>query len=363
MKRSTLSSLFAVLCGVACVFSTLSAQGPKSAVPAKAAAFGKTETPRGPVSRSALAEPVVEGGFEIHRDGRGKVLAIRNPAAARAVVPQAKPARLPLDGLGALSPSKRLPWAAGKDAAAGSARLLTSAATRAMQNHTGQAAHDLFARAGAHLAPHVAHFGAAMGELRAVAARTDHLGMSHVHYRQQHGGVPVYGSELIVHLGPDGGLSSVNARLLDFHGAKPGTAPAIRAGDAAAAAIALAGQQAQAGAKAPEPQCCGGDLDEAARKGLLESRQPPRLWLYNEGFVSHQPAETPTHLVWEVILGAQGGKVSETFFIDATDSSLVKRRSNVQRLNRKVWDCTNHKNDGQCRIDTFSSAYTDESLA
>ena len=350
MKRSTLSSLFAVLCGVACVFSTLSAQGPKSAVPAKAAAFGKTETPRGPVSRSALAEPVVEGGFEIHRDGSGKVLAIRNPAAARARDAQAKPARL-------------LPPAAAKAAAAGSARLVPSAATRAMQNHTGQAAHDLFARAGAHLAPHVAHFGAAMGELRAVAARTDHLGMSHVHYRQQHGGVPVYGSELIVHLGPDGGLSSVNARLLDFHGAKPGTAPAIRPGDAAAAAIALAGQQAQAGAKAPEPQCCGGDLDEAARKGLLESRQPPRLWLYNEGFVSHQPAETPTHLVWEVVLGAQGGKVSETFFIDATDSSLVKRRSNVQRLNRKVWDCTNHKNDGQCRIDTFSSAYTDESLA
>lgn len=257
--------------------------------------------------------------LEIVRDGRGRTIALRNKAAppARAV----------------------------------SAGALPSAAAKVF---TVEAA---MARGTALLAPHAAQFGVAAGELHAQGAHTDALRMSHVHYGQRHHGVPVFGSEVLVHANPDGALSTINGRTLPIAEGSVDPVPQLDADAAIEAAKLLAGQNAAAGAKPPEPQCCGGSLDDAAAKGLLESLKPPKLWLYNEAFLTNQSGATPTHLVWEVVLGAPGGKVSDTFFIDAIDSSLVKRSSNAQRLNRKVFDCTSYKTNGTCIMDLGSSAF------
>jgi len=104
------------------------------------------------------------------------------------------------------------------------------------------------------------------------------------------------------------------------------------------------------GAK-PEPECCGGAAaNDPAAPVKFQALTPPRLWLYNRGFLLHS-AETPTHLVWEVVIGVPGGKVSETFYINARDASLVERRTNVQRLTRAIWDCTSFRTDGACIMD------------
>lgn len=62
----------------------------------------------------------------------------------------------------------------------------------------------------------LAEFGAALGigdpqaQLVPQIVTVDELGMTHLRYRQFHEGVAVYGSEILVHLGADGQISSAN---------------------------------------------------------------------------------------------------------------------------------------------------------
>ena len=121
----------------------------------------------------AVAAPAADD-LEIVRDGRGRTIAVRNKAA---LPPQAT--------------------------------YYASLARAAAEPFTVEAAME---RGTAMLAPHAAQFGVAPGELHAQGAHTDALRMSHVHYVQRHHGVPVFGSEIIVHANPDGGLSTINGR-------------------------------------------------------------------------------------------------------------------------------------------------------
>ena len=203
------------------------------------------------------------------------------------------------------------------------------------------------------LARHAAHFGLALGELHAQGAHTDALRMSHVHYVQRHHGVPVLGSEIIVHANPNGALSTINGRTLPIPEGSVDATPAILGDTAIVAARAIADGDAE-----PIPTCCGSDASGHALKsqGVLEAITAPKLYTYNAGFLTNT-ADTPSHLVWMVVLGVPGGKVSEAFYIDARDSSLIARESSIQHLNREVYNCGDDGGDTICYVNAFSSFY------
>lgn len=162
--------------------------------------------------------------------------------------------------------------------------------------------------------------------------------MNHVHYVQRHGGVPVFGSEIIVHLNPDGEFSTVNGRALEMQDSKVATVPGLSADAASVVARNFAMKRSEY-------------MNEA-----LESLGAPRLCIYNEGFVNNS-AKSTSHLVWEVAL-AGGHHAGGSFFIEADkDARLIKYMSGIHELNRKVFDCGDPFGDTTCYLNTFSSQY------
>ena len=246
----------------------------------------------------AGAAPPVLG---IIRDGRGRTLAVKNTAA-----------RAPQETF--------------------FASLLASPAA-------APAPADTIASAGAVLAPLASHFGVASADLLPQGAAMDALRMNHVHYVQQHHGVPVFGSEIIVHLNPDGEFSTVNGRMIELQDGDVATVPAINATRAYLAARNIAILR-----------------PDYMLVGAVQTAAPPKLWIYNEGFVTNS-GKSESHLVWEVALFA-GDHASDTFYIEAIQPPrLLKEISGFQELNRKIFDCGDDRGDTTCYFNLFTSQY------
>lgn len=137
------------------------------------------------------------------------------------------------------------------------------------------------------------------GDMTLARVRVDELGMAHVRVQQTLDGVPVFGGEAIVHLGPDGAArESTNALVPDV---EVDTTPDLNEADAVAVAVDA------------------GDGWEA------QSAEPVIDLL-----VLRHDAED--HLVWRVQLRQLAGEVPTmpVVFVDAHDGAVVWRYDNLK---------------------------------
>lgn len=165
-------------------------------------------------------------------------------------------------------------------------------------------------------------YGAAFGVSGAAATRlvrrgaVDAVGMEHVRVQQQHGGVPVAGGELTIHL-RGGAVTAVLARTVgDLDGID--TAPAIDAAAAEAAVRAIA---------------AGWD------DGLGAVFGTPRLELFNAALLTGA-GSSATRLAWFVEARTDGR--DQYTWVDAHDGEvLYSFDQQPSALVRQVWDAAN----------------------
>ncbi len=171
-------------------------------------------------------------------------------------------------------------------------------------------------------------------ELLPTRAERDGLGMTHVRFRQHYHGLPVFGAEMIVHIGTDGKVKSANA--------------------AVGSGINLS----------LEPKAHEEDAIEAAKK-IFADKYPyiipdirnVALYVLQPGLFSNANDVT-SYLVWEVQLSSRAF-VDESYFIDAKSGELRFWLDNVRRLNRKVYDCSAQFGEGNGCWSNFHTTYND----
>jgi len=142
-------------------------------------------------------------------------------------------------------------------------------------------------------------------QLRAVRADVDEVGMTHLRYRQQHRGLPVWAGELVAHLDREGALVALNGRFVPVD-----DAPAVPAYDEAAARRA-----ALSDARALFP-----DIDVA----LFEVGDPELIVYAEPGGPSRLAWRMETHVrdeeryaVLEQLIDAVGGGLVRRAALDA----------------------------------------------
>ena len=159
-------------------------------------------------------------------------------------------------------------------------------------------------------------------DLTPVRAERDALGMTHVRFAQTFHGLPVFGADASVHLAPDGRVSSAGARLMPDGPADH--QPTLTREQAVS--LAVAAWQAQFNRK---------EIPEASSAVLCILA--PGL-LNNDG----NPA---TYLVWEAKLllecsEACKGLSAEDYYLDAHNGELREQLTEVHRIDRKLYDCS-----------------------
>ncbi|HEY9175394.1 MAG TPA: M4 family metallopeptidase, partial [Verrucomicrobiae bacterium] len=186
------------------------------------------------------------------------------------------------------------------------------------------------------LARHGQHFGVTdvAAQLAPRQIEVDKLGMSHVRYEQRHGGIPVWGAELIAHVGAHGLVSTVNGRL----------AKKVQAGTEARVTQATAEQVAEAMFRANHP--------------VVPDLEVKTLGLYilapviedQCGCAKANGGETGT-LVWVVEVLSEAVFDGDHYFVDATTGQVVKTETLVSGLDRRVRDCGPEEVYGPCYLD------------
>ncbi|MBP7934115.1 MAG: M4 family metallopeptidase, partial [Phycisphaerae bacterium] len=171
--------------------------------------------------------------------------------------------------------------------------------------------------------------------LMPLRAERDALGMTHVRYQQQVGGVPVFGSEVIVHLGPDGRVRTAGGRIAPDVAVD--TTPVITRD--AAVSVALAEWQGRFGpAVAPDEVRAGLSVFVP---GLVEHSDAPSAWL-----------------VWQVRLTCDCPVLAdETTLVDARTGEVRQRLTGVRELDRWVWDCSLNPSSGKCYVNWFTTEF------
>ncbi len=150
-------------------------------------------------------------------------------------------------------------------------------------------------------------------DLELGAKATDRFGMTHLEYRQSHGGVPVFGARLKLHFDAVGELTVVNGSLVpDIELDTMPTVPWMRAEAAARAMMAKRHGLAST------------DLDASTAE----------LLVYRSGLTRGLPGSN--HLVWMIEVSS-GDRLREAFFIDAHDGSLVDRIDRIHTISRRVY--------------------------
>jgi Zn-dependent metalloprotease len=148
-----------------------------------------------------------------------------------------------------------------------------------------------------------ARFGVRIDELVVTSVEPDQLGMTHVRYAQQRGGLRVVGGDLVVHVGADGVVRSANGTVRD---ALP-SASAVIDGDVAAG-IAMGSAQPGVEPRASELVYVIATRDDQA------------------------------YLAWEVELGA-GDALLDRVYVDAQSGEIVDRRPELfTARNRTIFD-------------------------
>jgi Zn-dependent metalloprotease len=139
------------------------------------------------------------------------------------------------------------------------------------------------------------------------------LGMAHVHYQQRHRGIPVWGAELLVHVGAHGQVTTANGRLAKHIGVS--TVAAIAETDAQAVATAAF--------KALAP---GAQDMEINRRGLHVLASVPLA-----------PA-TPC-LVWVFEAHSLSAFEGQRYFVNAATGTISATEDLVSTLERRIRDC------------------------
>lgn len=163
-------------------------------------------------------------------------------------------------------------------------------------------------------------YGAALGmtdparELAPQRVSTDAAGNRHVHFDQLHHGLPVFGSRVVVHLGPEGvrGVNAVYVPGVD----KVATTPTRTLGTVRAAALAYA----------------------AKHHGRRPLRVDSGRWvIFPVGLLQGRPAAP--RLAYEAIVsGATGNDVRERIFVDGHTGRLLERIDEIHSvLNREIY--------------------------
>lgn len=171
-------------------------------------------------------------------------------------------------------------------------------------------------------------FRVAPAELVATKLERDRVGMAHVRYVQQHDGLRVVGGDLVVHVGVDGVVRSVNGTVRDE---LPSSVPAIDADTATGIAMADA---------APGMTASGAELVYVIATG-----------------------DDRPYLAWQVDIG-HDGVVLDQVFVDAHGAAIVDRHPQVfTARNRIIYDGHNGTYpfvSNQTQVGTEAQAPTDE---
>ncbi|MCY2988881.1 MAG: M4 family metallopeptidase [Planctomycetota bacterium] len=186
------------------------------------------------------------------------------------------------------------------------------------------------------------------GELQPLSAESDNLGMTHLRYQQLYQGVPVYGSQTLVHLGPDSAVRSANGRLVSAIALD--TTPQISPDEA----IALA-QNYFSTSRLPD----GTTVDPLAPSvtdsaAFLPTVEYVDLYVLNKGLLDNTD-DPVSHLAWEVHLVQTDLGVNESYFLDAHTGELLEQLDGNRYLTRGVYDCS--VGDGLCHINAYYSQY------
>ena len=176
-----------------------------------------------------------------------------------------------------------------------------------------------------------------INELIPYTVKNDGKGMLHINYYQQYQGVPVFGSEIIVHVGADKEVRSANGRAVTDISID--ATPSLSEEEAIAAAKGFYRQQFTT----PEPQV-----------------MKTKLWVFNPGLLENQE-DPSSFVVFEVELDNLEPQVNEQFFVDAKTGELVFqltgiRRDNPYTIDRNIWDCSlnAYLSGNGCGLNRFS---------
>ncbi len=178
-------------------------------------------------------------------------------------------------------------------------------------------------------------------DLELLTAERDSLGMTHIRFGQTHRGLPVFGTELTVHLDAAGCVSSAGGALAPDLAVDP--TPTLTGEQAGLLAAVLL--QAQ-----------------SSRTETPEVRAT-RLCILAPGLLRHD-GDATAWLVWEVRAVLQDCTsdcepvADETFYLDAHTGALREQQSGFRFLNRQVYDCAYKPGTTiACQIDSLRDAY------
>lgn len=154
-------------------------------------------------------------------------------------------------------------------------------------------------------------------ELVALATEVDKLGLGHQRFGLRHGGLPVFGGEVYVHIDGGAGVYYVTTKPM---GEAPATlVPVLTAEDARQAALDWAATKAPVGAP-------------------IEADVPELVILPLR--VSGQRDSNESRLAWWVrVATADQINFDEQCFVDARDGAIVFHISNIATLVRQIADC------------------------
>jgi trimeric autotransporter adhesin len=181
-------------------------------------------------------------------------------------------------------------------------------------------------------------FGGILGvadasDLVQIASVKDAYGATHITYRQQYRGLPVFGGLLKVHVDAAGDLTAVNGTIVPAIGLA--TNPRLTAGQAKARAIA---------AVKAEPPTASTDAATGLKAGKLRA-ESTRLLVYRTGLIKGEAGTN--ELAYQVVV-TNGANVRDAVFVHANTGKVINRYSLMdnalhrilyeQNTTTKVWE-------------------------
>ncbi len=148
-------------------------------------------------------------------------------------------------------------------------------------------------------------------------AETDNIGMTHVRFTQRYNGVPVYGTEVIVHVNKQGEVNSANVNVI----------PSL--------AINTTPTYAQSKAEAGAVEIWRGEFGATGNPDRVSSQ----LYIMSPEYFRGEKT-LKYYLVWAVNVSSAALLSDEVYFIDAKTGVLREKVSNVKRITRQVADCS-----------------------
>ena len=165
----------------------------------------------------------------------------------------------------------------------------------------------------------------------------DDLGYTHITYKQNYKGIPVYRATLISHLDPAGRVHAINARVAENLSLK--TKPLVSAKQALKIAASLWASELS-----------------TSRPEL----QPAELVIFDEALLKNTP-DGKAYLAWKIQALHHATRTDRTFVIDAKTGKLLQSESSErhQALNQRIYDCSiiNQSGNWGCPSEQYNAQY------